>query len=69
MSNNKITILNVETNELIEREMNPGELAQYEADQLEAAEVAAKTLEAKAKKQTLLDKLGITEDEAKLLLS
>lgn len=64
----KIIIHNVETGEVIEREMNADELAQYEADQIRAAEKAKEKAEAEAKRQALLDKLGITADEAKLLL-
>lgn len=65
----KITIHNVETNEIIEREMNSEELAQWDADQAaKAAELEAETAKA-AEKAALLEKLGITEDEAKLLLS
>lgn len=55
--------------EFIDREMNAAEFAQYEIDQ---AEFAAEKAEAQAKadaKAALLAKLGITEDEAKLLLS
>jgi len=53
----------------VEREMNAEELAQYEIDQ--AAWVAEKEAEAKAKanKEALLAKLGISADEAKLLLA
>jgi hypothetical protein len=63
-----IRIHNIETNEVIDREMNDDEFAQYEADK--TAELA-KQAEAEAKaaeKQALLDRLGITADEAKLLL-
>ena len=59
---------NLETNEIIDREMNDEEFAQYEADQ---AAQAAKAVELAAKaqaRQALLDRLGITEDEARLLL-
>jgi hypothetical protein len=59
---------NSTTDEVIEREMNDAEFAQYEADQ--AAQAAAQA-EAEAKataKAALLDKLGITADEAQLLL-
>ena len=61
-------IINCETGEVIERELNAEELAQEAID--EAAEAAkAAELAAKAQaRQALLDKLGITEDEAKLLL-
>ena len=65
----KIIIHNAETNEIAEREMTKQELAQYETDlanwQIEKDKFIA---EVNAKK-ALLEKLGITEDEAKLLLS
>jgi hypothetical protein len=73
MSRPKITIHNAATGETVEREMNDEEFAQYELDQIaaqeqKAAEEAA-AQEAATKKAALLDKLGITEEEAKLLLS
>jgi len=68
----KIKIHNVETGEVIERDMNSEELAQAQADEVKAQQEAqAKAqaeAEAKVKRQALLDKLGITEEEAKLLL-
>jgi hypothetical protein len=63
-----IKIHNAETDEVIEREMNTAEFAQYQVDQ--AAQVAVKA-EADAKaaeRQAILDRLGLTADEAKLLL-
>ncbi len=55
--------------EFIDREMNTAEFKQYEKDQENSAKEKAKT-EAKATaKAALLNKLGISEDEAKLLLS
>jgi len=60
---------NCETNEIIVRELTAEEIAQYEADQ--AAEVVRQA-EAEAKavaKAALLAQLGITEEQAKLLLS
>lgn len=60
---------NIETGEVIEREMNAEELAQWEADRAsEAAQAQAEAAKAH-EKFALLAKLGITEDEAKLLLS
>jgi hypothetical protein len=60
--------INCETGEVIERPYTAEELAEAEENQAEAlAEIQAKA-EAAAKRQALLDKLGITEDEAKLLL-
>lgn len=69
MSKPMIRIHDVETNEIIDREMNDQEFAVYEADQ---AIQAAKQAEAEAKataKAALLERLGITQDEANLLLS
>ena len=64
-----LRVHNVETNEVIDREMNDAEFAQYQADQLAQAEqIAAETARA-AEKEALLDRLGISADEAKLLLS
>jgi hypothetical protein len=66
-------IVNCETGEVSEVELTEEELAQREADAKAAAEAeeARKADEAAkaAKKAELLAKLGITEDDAKLLLS
>lgn len=60
---------NIETGEIIEREMTAKEIAQWEADNLIAAEeLEMKNAKATAKAE-LLAKLGISEDEAKLLLA
>ena len=64
-----VRIHNTETNEVIDREMNDAEFAQYQADQEVQATALAET-EAKAQaKAELLERLGITADEAKLLLA
>lgn len=61
-------IHNAETGEIIEREMNAEELAQWEIDKARfIAETEAAATKA-AEKAALLAKLGITADEAKLLL-
>lgn len=63
-----IRIHDLEADEVIDREMNDAEFAIYEAEQaLEAARLAEAETKAAAKAE-LLAKLGITEDEAKLLL-
>lgn len=69
MTRPMIRIHNVESNEIIDREMNDAEFAQYQKDSVnfEAEKLARQ--EAAVKRQALLDKLGITADEAKLLLS
>lgn len=62
---------NVETGEetITERDATPAEIAEAQRLTAEATERAAKAAEAAAAKAALLEKLGITEDEAKLLLS
>ena len=56
------------TDEVIDREMNDAEFAAYEADQAARATEKAEA-EAKATaRQALLTKLGITAEEAQLLL-
>ena len=64
----KISIYDLETNKTIEREMNDSEFAQYEADRVEEQARQAEAQAKAAQRQALLDKLGITEDEARLLL-
>ena len=64
-----IRIHNIETDEIIDREMTAAEFKQYEADQKTQA---TREIEAEAKAQAkaaLLAQLGITEEQAKLLLS
>ena len=64
-----VRIHNTETNEVIDREMNDDEFAQM---QIDAANSAAAAAEAEAKataKAALLAQLGITAEQAKLLLS
>jgi len=69
MTRPTIKIHDCSTNEVIVRELNDEEFAQYQTDVAAAeAKVAAKA-EAEAEKAALLAKLGITADEAKLLLS
>ena len=69
MVKESIKIIDLNTNEETVREMTNAEHTQYKADQKLNEQ---KIIEAEAKavaKSALLDKLGITEDEAKLLLS
>ncbi len=64
----QVKIVNAETGEEIIRDANAEELAQMEIDAVNA-EARKAEIEAKATaRQALLDKLGITADEAKLLL-
>ena len=64
-----VKIVNAETGEEIEREMNAAEFAQYKLDQ--EANTVKKAQEAAnaTAKAALLERLGITADEAVLLLS
>ena len=63
-----IKIVNAETGEEIEREMNAAEFAQYKIDQ-EANDAKKAEEAAKADaKSALLNRLGITAEEAALLL-
>ena len=68
-----IVIADASTGELVERPMNADELAAHKelTDAFKAQEKLRKTnADAKAaEKATLLERLGLTEDEAKLLLS
>jgi hypothetical protein len=69
MNNPIIKIVNCETGEVVEREMNAAEFKKYEAEQeiqaIRKADAQAKA----AEKAALLERLGISADEAKLLLS
>lgn len=68
MTRPMIRIHNVELNEVIDREMNDAEFAQWKIDKAASEAQAQAKAEAEAKRQALLDKLGITEEEARLLL-
>ena len=64
-----VRIHDLETNEIIDREMNDQEFEAWQADQeVQAVEQAEAEAKATAKSD-LLSKLGITAEEAKLLLS
>jgi hypothetical protein len=64
----KIFEHNVETNEAVEREMTTQELAQLQKDKTKAENELAVATQAEADKAALLAKLGITAEEAQLLL-
>jgi len=70
MTNNKVTFLDLESNEFIERDMTAEEIAQYEKDQADAqkemqikSQAAAKKAAAEAK----LAALGLTADDLRAL--
>jgi hypothetical protein len=63
-----VRIHDLSTNEVIDREMNDAEFAKWEADKA-AAEAQDAAAAAKAEqKAALLERLGITAEEAQLLL-
>lgn len=61
-------IINCETGEIIERELNAKELAQQEIDEAKYLELKALNNERDAQRQAILDKLGLSAEEAQLLL-
>ena len=63
-----VRIHNVETDEVIDREMNDAEFAQYEADQAATATEKAAEAQRAIDRAALLVQLRITEEQAKLLL-
>ena len=73
MNRPKIRIHNIETNEIIDREMSVEEYKKFQQEEKKYLEFKAnEEAEAEAKaaeKQALLAQLGITEEQAKLLLS
>ncbi len=69
MTKPMVRIHNTKTNEVIDREMNDAEYAQH-LENLEAKAIKDAEAEAKAQaKAALLAQLGITAEQAKLLLS
>lgn len=69
MSKPMVRIHNVETDEIIDREMTDAEFEQWQTQVAEQEAKIGAEAEALASKQALLDRLGITAEEAKLLLS
>ena len=63
------SFFDIETGEEIVRELNDAEFAQYETDQAARALAAEAKAQAETNKAALLTRLGITAEEAKLLLS
>tara|TARA_R110000824_G_scaffold274305_1_gene463005 strand:+ start:74 stop:295 length:222 start_codon:yes stop_codon:yes gene_type:complete len=73
MTTPQITIHDATTGKTITRDFNETELAEYELDQAQAKkEATAKAKAEKAKadtRQTILDRLGITNEELLAILS
>ena len=63
-----VRIHNVQTNEVIDREMNDDEFAQYEADKVAQATAKAEAEAKETAKLAILDRIGLTADELKTIL-
>lgn len=63
-----ILIHDISNDEVIERELNAEEIAQKKKDEAEAIKIKAEIESKIAARNALLDKLGITAEEAQLLL-
>ena len=69
MTKPMIRIHNIETDEIIDREMNDEEFAVYQKNLAIEESLDATEAQNTADKAALLERLGISESEAKLLLS
>jgi len=63
-----IRIHNIETDEVIDREMNDAEFAQYQADKEAQATLKAEAQAKETAKAAILDRIGLTADELKTIL-
>lgn len=61
-------IINVESGEVIERELNAEELAQQEIDEANFKKEQAKLAKKAAEKEAILNRLGLTAEEFKTIL-
>jgi hypothetical protein len=64
----QITIHDVQTGEVIVRDANAEEIAQIELDAANAATFKAEAAAKATARQAILDRLGLTAEEAQLLL-
>jgi hypothetical protein len=69
MPNPTIRIHNLTTDEIIDREMTDAEFAVYKEEQEKHQTLQAEAEEKATAKAALLAQLGITEEQAKLLLN
>jgi hypothetical protein len=63
-----VRIHDLETNEVIDREMDDAEFAQYQANQAAQAIAKAETEVKETAKAAILDRIGLTADELKTIL-
>jgi hypothetical protein len=68
MTKPMVRIHDLATDEIIDREMTAAEFKIYQADQSADAIKKAEAEAKEAQRQTILNRLGLTADEAKLLL-
>ena len=64
----QVKIVNLQTGEEIVRDANAAEIAQMELDAANAVAAQAEAEAKEAARQAILSRLGITEEEAQLLL-
>jgi hypothetical protein len=69
MTNPIIRIHDAATGEVLDREMTESEFETYQAEQSKIQAEKVAIAQKNAAKAALLERLGITEDEAKLLLA
>lgn len=69
MTNPTITVHNLESGEIVTRDLTADELVTYEADKAASAARAAAIKINSENKTALLERLGINADEAAILLS
>ena len=65
----KITIHNVETGEVVERELTAAETVELQKKEAEDAAKMAERAAAVAARQAVIDKLGLTAEEVAALLA
>ena len=68
MTKPQVKIVNAETGEEIIRDANAAELEQMQIDAANTATAQAEVAAKETQRQAILDRLGLTADEARLLL-
>jgi lipoate synthase len=68
MAKPTIQIHNIETGEIVEREMNAAELAKYNEDVKTHNQIKAQAEANAIAKAAILDRIGLTADELKTIL-
>jgi hypothetical protein len=63
-----IRIHDLSTDEIVDREMNDVEFAQFETDQAAQAELKAEADAKEIAKSAILERIGLTADELKTIL-